>query len=197
MAEVLTSHQILLRNHTTILDGTPKQVRIQRTVFVIVDDTTLSYNGESIPVHIRYFTPTSLVVEFTDVPAIRRIVGPVHFIQLNKIYVFDIELDIDDLDHLYFTTESNKQIVENLICFIKLYNGTIVEHFEDWIVVRCHNKALITFTLHRMEMENGYVVELSSTLKHNLYSNEYNYYATLFDVTFNPKVVDYMQQSPF
>ena len=187
MAALPTPHQILLRNYTTLLDGTPKQVRIQRTVFVIVDNATLSYNGELIPVHIHYFTPTSLVVEFTDVPVLRSIVGPIHFIQLNKIYVFDIDLDIDDLDHLYFTTESSKQIVENLICFIHLYNGTIVEYFEDWVVVRCLNKALVTFTLHHMEMENGYVVELSSTLKHNIYTTEYIYYASLFDVVFNPK----------
>ena len=195
---VPTLHQILLRNATTFLPGTPAQVRIQGIVFVIIDDTALLYNGQSIPVHIRYFTPTSLAVEFTDVPAMRRIVGPIHFIQLNKIYVFDIELDVDDINHLYFTTDSDTKIMENLKCFIDLYNGKIVEEDEDWIMVRCLNNALVTFTLHHMDLENGYVVELAKTLsKYNIYQKEYDYYANLFDIAFNPKVVDYMQMCSF
>ena len=64
-------------------------------------------------------------------------------------------------------------------------------------MVRCHNNTLVTFNVHTMDLENGYVVELSSTLKYNPYYTEYIQYANLFDIAFNRKVIDYMQKCSF
>ena len=168
-----------LQRATMHLPGTPRQIRILRTVFAIVDDSTVSFNGHMIPV----LQCDTHIVKFLNVPEMRKIVGPIYFIQLNKIYRFDIDLDIDELDHLYFTTNSIEQIIYTLFQFIDLYNGKIVEHDDDFIMVK-FGKSLINFTLHKMNVENGYVVEMADTVKYNPYHNEYFYYANLFDCSF-------------
>jgi len=196
MSTEITAHQIFLRQYT-LLTGRA-QVKIYKTVFNIVNDTTLEYNGQSIPVNTRYFTPTTLAIEFLDVPALRTIVGPIHFIQLNKIYVFDIELDTVSTDHLYFTTDSKEQIFRNLKQFIELYHGEITCIDDDFIMVRCITKPLVIFTLHTMEPENGYVIELSSAMTYSPYQEQYTHYASLFDIAFGIKpIVDYKQIQSF
>ena len=168
-----------LQRATIYLPGIPRQIRILRTVFDIVDESTLSFNGQLIPV----LQCDTHIVEFLNVPEMRKIVGPIHFIQLNKIYGFDIDLDIDELDHLYFTTETIEQIIYNLFQFIELYNGKIVEHDDEFITVK-FGTLIIHFIIHKMEDENGYIVEMASTVKYNPYNKEFTYYAKLFDCAF-------------
>ena len=185
-----TSHQTILCKHTTLLPGTPTELNIQNTRFIFVNDTTLLYNGKSIQVVIHYFSNKSLCVEFVDILALRKIIGPNHFIQLNKIYVFDINLDVDDLDHLYFSTKSMDEVRDELEEFIET-NGKIVERGEDndWFMVRSDNNAFVIFTILEMDVENGYIVELSTGLKHEPYHKNYKKYAAIFDARFNPPLI--------
>jgi hypothetical protein len=185
-----TPHQLILCKHTTLLPGIPKEIKIQNTRFIIITNTTLLYNGKSIEVVIHYFSDYSLCVEFIDVFVLRKIIGPIHFIQLNKIYVFDINLNVDDLDHLYFSTKSIKEIIHELEEFIETTNGKIVKRDEhnEWLMVKCENKTLVTFNILTMDVENGFIVELSSTLKYP-YQKEYTQYAKIFDIYFIPPII--------
>jgi hypothetical protein len=134
-----------------------------------MSETTLMFNGQSIPVSIKRNDMAKVEqVNFLNVPLLRKAIGPIHFISLNRIYNFDINLYVSS-ENFTFTKDYN--IKEKIKIFIERHVGTVHEvDKED----KVDNK-FILFTIRGpdgtehifsidilyLDIEDGFIIEVS------------------------------------
>ncbi len=146
------------------------------------------FDGHKIPVNvIRNDMAKVEYVEFLDISILRKAVGPIHFITLNRIYNFNDSLYVSS-ENFIFTNDYD--IFNKVIKYIQREQGEIFDIDEDreYILFKIrdvngvYNSISIDFMY--LKEEDGFIIEVSKVLK---YTEEYDKFAKKFIIHFKPK----------
>jgi hypothetical protein len=151
---------IVLRNTR---DLGPNVIQILNTYFIYMSETILMFNGQSIPVLIKRNDMAKVEeVEFLNIPILRKAVGPVHFISLNRIYNFDINLYVSS-ENFTFTKDYN--IKEKIKPFIESNVGTVNEVDNEFILFTIRGpdgtEHIFSIDILYLDIEDGFIIEVS------------------------------------
>jgi hypothetical protein len=101
-------------------------------------------------------------VEFLNIPILRKAVGPVHFISLNRIYNFDINLYVSS-ENFTFTKDYN--IKEKIKPFIESNVGTVNEVDNEFILFTIRGpdgtEHIFSIDILYLDIEDGFIIEVS------------------------------------
>jgi hypothetical protein len=126
-------------------------------------------------------------IEFLDVLTLRKAIGPVHFISLNRIYNFDILLCVSS-ETFIFTKDYD--IFDKLLKFIQREQGTIfdIDEDKDYILFTIKGEDYqISIDIMYLTVEDGFIIEISKILPHFKYGKIYDQFVSNFFREFKPK----------
>ena len=192
---IVTCNSIVCRN---TWDLGPNVIQILNTYFIYMSETTLMFNGQSIPVSIKRNDMAKVEqVNFLNVPLLRKAIGPVHFISLNRIYNFDINLYVSS-ENFTFTKDYN--IKEKITSFIERHVGTDNEVNNEFILFTIRGpdgtEHIFSIDILYLDIEDGFIIEVSkiqvsmaqiSNVEQNQYEQIYDEFVSNFMKEFKPK----------
>jgi len=181
-----TCNSIVSRNTR---DLGPNVIQILNTYFIYMSETILMFNGQSIPVLIKRNDMAKVEeVEFLNIPILRKAVGPVHFISLNRIYNFDINLYVSS-ENFTFTKDYN--IKEKIKPFIESNVGTVNEVDNEFILFTIRGpdgtEHIFSIDILYLDIEDGFIIEVSKVQDSMAqYEQIYNEFVSNFMKEFKP-----------
>jgi len=166
-------------------------IQIMNTYFMYISPTIVMYDGHKLAVNV-YRNDMAKVecVEFLDVTALRKAIGPVHFISLNRIYNFDDSLYVSSENYIF---TKDYDIVDKVIKFIERQQGKIFEIDEDreYILFSIKGQDEITYQVSieimYLNLEDGFIVEISKILKYTTYGKIHDEFVSNFMMEFKPQ----------
>ena len=173
---IMSCNSIVSRN-TRDLDNV---IQILNTYFIYMSETILMFNGQSIPVLIKRNDMAKVEqVEFLNIPLLRKAIGPVHFISLNRIYNFDINLYVSS-EHFTFTKDYD--IKEKIKSFIERHVGTVDEVDNEFILFTIRGpdgtEYIFSIDILYLDIEDGFIIEVSKVQMLNVQQQQYG---TIYD----------------
>jgi len=192
---IVTCNSIVCRN---TWDLGPNVIQILNTYFIYMSETILMFNGQSIPVSIKRNDMAKVEqVDFLNVPLLRKAIVPVHFISLNRIYNFDINLYVSS-ENFTFTKDYN--IKEKITSFIERHVGTVEELDNTFILFTIRGpdgtEHIFSIDILYLDIEDGFIIEVSkiqvsmaqmSNVEQNQYEQIYDEFVSNFMKEFKPK----------
>ena len=141
----------------------PNIIQILNTYFIYISESILMFNGQSIPVLIKRNDMAKVEeVKFLNIPILRKAVGPVHFISLNRIYNFDINLYVSSEN---FTFTKDYDIKEKIKPFIESNVGTVNEVDNEFILFTIRGpdgtEHIFSIDILYLDLEDGFIIEVS------------------------------------
>jgi len=163
-------------------------IQIANTYFMYIAQNLIMYDGHKIPVNvIRNDMAKVEYVEFLDISILRKAVGPIHFITLNRFYNFDNMLLVSS-ENFIFTNEYD--IFNKVIKYIQREQGEIfkIDKDREYILFEIKDKNdIISIDFMYLKEEDGFIIEVSKPLKYTEYTSEYDKFAKKFIIHFKPK----------
>lgn len=164
-------------------------IQILNTYFMYISPNLLMFDGHKIAVNVERNDMAKVeCVEFLDALSLRKAIGPVHFISLNRIYNFDISLYVSS-ENFIFTKDYN--ISDKLPKFIQREQGTIIDINNEYILCTIQGEEdipnQIVINIMYLTVEDGFIVEISKILQHFKYGKKYDEFVSNFIKEFKPK----------